>query len=94
MVPLRLFRIRAFAAGNATTFLMSGAVFGAGFLVIQYAQLARGYSPLSTGVRLLPGLATPMFVSPVAAPLSDRIGRRPVIASGLRFRRSASAGLR
>ncbi len=83
MVPLRLFGIRAFAAGNATTFLMSGAIFGAGFLVIQYAQLAHGYSPLSTGVRLLPWLATPMLVSPVAGALSDRIGRRPVIASGL-----------
>ncbi len=83
MVPLRLFGIRAFAAGNATTFLMSGAIFGAGFLVIQYAQLARGYSPLSTGVRLLPWLVTPMFVSPVAGALSDRIGRRPLIASGL-----------
>jgi EmrB/QacA subfamily drug resistance transporter len=83
MVPLRLFRIRTFAAGNATTFLMSGAIFAAGFLVIQYAQLARGYSPLSTGVRLLPWLATPMFVSPVAGALSDRVGRRPVIASGL-----------
>jgi MFS family permease len=34
-------------------------------------------------VRLLPWLATPMFVSPVAGALSDRIGRRPVIASGL-----------
>ena len=83
MVPLRLFRSRVFAAGNMTTFLMSGAVFAAGFLVIQYAQLARGYSPLSTGVRLLPWLAMPMFVSPVAGALSDRIGRRPVIASGL-----------
>jgi EmrB/QacA subfamily drug resistance transporter len=83
MVPLRLFGIRAFAAGNATTFLMSGAIFGAGFLVIQYAQLARGYSPLSTGIRLLPWLVTPMFVSPVAGALSDRVGRRPVIASGL-----------
>ena len=83
MVPLRLFGIRAFAAGNATTFLMSGATFGAAFLVIQYAQLARGYSPLSTGVRLLPWLMTPMFISPVAGALSDRIGRRPLIATGL-----------
>jgi EmrB/QacA subfamily drug resistance transporter len=83
MIPLRMFGIPAFAAGNATTFLMSGAVFGAGFLVIQYAQLARGYSPLATGVRLLPWLATPMFVSPIAGALSDRIGRRPVIALGL-----------
>jgi EmrB/QacA subfamily drug resistance transporter len=83
MVPLRLFGIRAFAAGNATTFLMSGAIFAAGFLVIQYAQLARGYSPLETGVRLLPWLAAPMFVSPAAGALSDRIGRRPLIAAGL-----------
>jgi MFS family permease len=83
MVPLRLFRIRAFAAGNATSFLMSGSIFAAGFLVIQYGQFARGYSPLGTGVRLLPWLATPMFVAPAAGALSDRIGRRPVIASGL-----------
>jgi EmrB/QacA subfamily drug resistance transporter len=83
MVPLRLFGIREFAAGNATTFLMSGAVFSAGFLVIQYAQLAHGYSPLSTGVRLLPWLGTPMVVSPIAGALSDRIGRRLVIGSGL-----------
>jgi EmrB/QacA subfamily drug resistance transporter len=83
LVPLRLFKIPAFAAGNVTTFLMSGAIFGAAVFVIQYAQLARGYSPLSTGVRLLPWLMTPMFVSPVAGALSDRIGRRPVIASGL-----------
>jgi hypothetical protein len=31
MVPLRLFRSRAFAVGNATTFLMTGAIFAAGF---------------------------------------------------------------
>ncbi len=83
MLPLRLLRIPAFAAGNATAFLMSGAVFAAGFLVAQYFQFALGYSPLATGVRLLPWFATPMFISPMAGALSDRIGRRPVIASGL-----------
>jgi MFS family permease len=93
MVPLRLFRIRAFAAGNATAFLMSGAIFSAGFLVIQYAQLGRGYSPLDTGVRLLPWLATPMLVSPVAGALSDRIGRRPVIATGLLLQSAGFAWL-
>ena len=83
MLPLRLLRIPAFAAGNATAFLMTGAIFTAGFLVTQYFQLGLGYSPLATGVRLLPWLATPMLVSPVAGALSDRIGRRPVIAIGL-----------
>jgi EmrB/QacA subfamily drug resistance transporter len=83
MVPLRLFRSRAFALGNATTFLMTGAIFAAGFLVTQEFQLARGYSPVSAGVRLLPFFATPMFISPIAGAVSDRIGRRPVMATGL-----------
>ena len=83
MVPLRLFRSRAFAVGNATTFLMTGAIFAAGFLVTQEFQLARGYSPVSAGVRLLPFFATPMFVSPIAGAVSDRVGRRPVMATGL-----------
>jgi EmrB/QacA subfamily drug resistance transporter len=83
MLPLRLLRIRTFAAGNATQFLMSGAIFAAAFFVFQYFQLVRGYSPLGTGVRLLPWLATPMVVSPLAGAISDRIGRRPVMAVGL-----------
>jgi EmrB/QacA subfamily drug resistance transporter len=83
MVPLRLFRSRAFAAGNAATFLMSGAIFAAGFLVTQEFQLARGYSPVSAGVRLLPFFATPMVISPLAGAVSDRVGRRAVMTAGL-----------
>src|SRR5580692_9250561 len=83
MVPLRLFRSTAFAVGNATTFLMTGAIFAAGFLVTQEFQLARGYSPVAAGVRLLPFFATPMLISPVAGAVSDRVGRRPVMVTGL-----------
>jgi EmrB/QacA subfamily drug resistance transporter len=83
LVPLRLFRNRTFAIGNATTFFMSGAIFAAAFLIIQEFQFARGYSPVSTGVRLLPFFATPMLVSPIAGAASDRIGRRPLMVTGL-----------
>jgi EmrB/QacA subfamily drug resistance transporter len=83
MVPLRLFRIRAFALGNLTTFLMSGATFAVAFFVTQEFQFARGYTPLGTGVRLLPFFATPMFVSPLAGALSDRVGRRAIMVVGL-----------
>lgn len=83
MVPLRLFAVRDFAVGNVTTFLMSGAIFAGGLLVTDEFQLARHYSPVGAGVRLLPFFATPMFVSPLAGALSDRIGRRPIIVAGL-----------
>ena len=83
MVPLRLFRSREFAIGNLTTYLLHGATFAAAFFVTQEFQLARGYSPLGTGLRLLPFFATPMIVSPLAGALSDRIGRRPIMVAGL-----------
>ena len=83
MVPPRLFAVREFALGNVTTFLMSGSVFAAAFFVTEEFQLARGYSPLGTGLRLLPFFATPMFVAPIAGALSDRVGRRPIMVAGL-----------
>jgi EmrB/QacA subfamily drug resistance transporter len=83
MVPLRLFRDRAFAMGNATTFLMSGAIFAGAYLVAEEFQFARHYSPVSTGLRLLPFFATPMIISPLAGALSDKTGRRPVMVTGL-----------
>src|SRR5262249_18646725 len=46
-------------------------------------QLARHYSPVGAAARLLPFFATPMFVSPLAGALSDRVGRRPIIVGGL-----------
>jgi EmrB/QacA subfamily drug resistance transporter len=83
MVPLRLFAVREFAVGNLTTFFMSGAIFAAAFFVTQEFQFARGYSPLGAALRLLPFFATPMFISPLAGALSDRIGRRPIMVTGL-----------
>jgi EmrB/QacA subfamily drug resistance transporter len=83
MLPLNLLRIRAFAAANATGFLMNGAIFSAAFLASQYFQLGLGYSPLATGLRFLPWTATPMVVAPLAGALADRIGPRPLMAVGL-----------
>jgi len=80
-VPLRLFADPDFSAGNVASFLM-GATPCAAFLVTQEFQFARGFSPLSTGLRLLPFFATPMLVSPLAGALSDRVGRRTIMLLG------------
>jgi EmrB/QacA subfamily drug resistance transporter len=83
MLPLRLFAVRDFAIGNVTTFLMSGAIFAAGLFVTEEFQLGRHFSPVGAGLRLLPFFATPMIVSPIAGALSDRVGRRPIMVTGL-----------
>lgn len=83
MLPLRLFRSRAFAAANFTGFLMGGSIFGAAFLIAQYFQIGLGYSPLQAGLRLLPWTAVPLVVAPLAGMLSERIGRRPLLIVGM-----------
>jgi EmrB/QacA subfamily drug resistance transporter len=83
MLPLRLFRSRAFTASIATGFLLSGSIFSAAFLVAQFFQIGLGYSPLESGLRVLPWTATPLLISPIGGSLSDRIGRRPVLFAGL-----------
>ena len=54
MLPMRLLRIPAFAAANATGFLMMATITSAAFLMSQYFQLGLGHSPLSTGLHFLP----------------------------------------
>jgi EmrB/QacA subfamily drug resistance transporter len=83
MLAPRLFVSRTFAAANATAFMMTAAIMSAAFLVTQYFQLVLGHSPLDTGLRLLPWTATPMIVAPLAGALSDRIGPRPLMSTGL-----------
>jgi EmrB/QacA subfamily drug resistance transporter len=83
MLPPRMFRIREFTAANAAALLMIASLSAAVFLIAQYCQLVLGYSPLGTGLRILPWTATPLLIAPAAGRISDRIGRRPVLAAGL-----------
>jgi len=83
MLPLRLLRIPAFAAANATGFLMFASITSAAFMMAQYFQLGLGYSPLSTGLRFLPWTLTPLLVAPAAGALADKIGSRPLMVLGL-----------
>ncbi|MFB0616938.1 MFS transporter [Streptomyces sp. AGS-58] len=83
MLPMRLFRSRAFAGINAAGLLMFVGMFGSIFLLSQYMQGVLGYSPTEAGLRMLPWTGMPMLVAPVAGILSDRIGGRPVVAAGL-----------
>jgi EmrB/QacA subfamily drug resistance transporter len=83
MLPLRLLRNPAFAAANATGFLMFASITAAAFLMAQYFQLGLGYSPMGTGLRFLPWTLTPLLIAPAAGALADKIGSRPLMALGL-----------
>ncbi|MEU1459938.1 DHA2 family efflux MFS transporter permease subunit [Streptomyces sp. NPDC005727] len=91
MLPMRLFRSRAFTGINAASLLMFVGMFGSIFLLSQYMQGVLGYSPTEAGLRMLPWTGMPMLVAPVAGILSDRIGGRPVVATGL-FLQAAGLG--
>ncbi|MCH5676013.1 DHA2 family efflux MFS transporter permease subunit [Streptomyces gilvus] len=83
MLPMRLFRSRAFSGINAASLLMFLGMFGSIFLLSQFMQGVLGYSPTEAGLRMLPWTGMPMLVAPIAGILSDRIGGRPVVATGL-----------
>ena len=83
MLPMQFFRQRTFAAANGASFFMFFGMFGSIFLLAQFFQTAQGYSPLHAGLLVLPWTAAPMIVAPIAGALSDRIGGRPLLATGL-----------
>jgi EmrB/QacA subfamily drug resistance transporter len=83
MLPLGLFRSRAFSAGNGGIFFTFAALFAAVFFLAQFLQNGLGYGPLGAGLRLLPWTATLFFVAPVAGALVDRFGERPFLTTGL-----------
>jgi EmrB/QacA subfamily drug resistance transporter len=83
MLPMRFFRDRTFALANTASLLMSFGMFGSIFLLAQFFQTAQGYSPLQSGLRILPWTAMPMIVAPIAGALSDRIGGHKLMGTGL-----------
>src|SRR5271154_2955881 len=83
MLPMPLFRSRAFTATNVASLLMFFGMFGSIFLLAQFLQVVQHYSPLQAGLRTLPWTGMPVFIAPVAGALSDRIGGRPLLAPRL-----------
>ena len=83
MLPMRLFRSRAFAAGNAAGFGMFASIVGTVFFLAQFLQTTWHYGPLGAGLRLAPWTITLSLVAPVAGAWAGKIGERPLIAGGL-----------
>ena len=91
MFRLELFRIRAFAAGNAASLMASLSRGGLMFMLIIWLQgiwlPLHGYSfsstPLWAGIYMVPLTAGFLLAGPVSGILADRYGARPFATGGL-----------
>jgi EmrB/QacA subfamily drug resistance transporter len=91
MFDLRLFRIRAFTAGNAAGLLSSIGRGGLQFMLVIWLQgiwlPLHGYSfvstPLWAGLYMLPVTAGFFLSGPLSGWLSDRYGARPFATAGM-----------
>ena len=101
MFRMSLFKIRAFAAGNAASLLGSTARGGLQFmLVIWLAGIwlpLHGYNfavtPLWAGIYMLPLTTGFLLAGPISGYLSDRYGPRPFATAGLLVAAAAFGGL-
>ena len=83
-------RVPSVFTGRASTLLSAPttitlaffSMFGMFFLLTQYLQFVKGYSPLAAGVRVLPNAAALMLVAPRAPRFIERFGVRAVLRTG------------
>ncbi len=83
MVDFELFRSKTFLGANAVGFIVSFAMLAMFFFLALYMQNMLGYSAVEAGVRFLPSTLMIVAIAPIAGRLADRIGPRPLIATGL-----------
>jgi EmrB/QacA subfamily drug resistance transporter len=83
MLDVRLFRNMRFSAASGSVTIAFFTLFGFIFLMVQYFQVVRAYSPLSTGVHLLPVALAVAVGSIAGTQLAVRTGTKIVVTAGL-----------
>ncbi|GAB2851126.1 quaternary ammonium compound efflux MFS transporter QacA [Actinocorallia aurea] len=90
LLEVRLFRGGAFTSGTLAALTTSIGLAGAMLLLVQWMQLVEGYTPLQTGLAMLPLAVGSAVFSPLAPAIAARVGARAVLAGGLAI---SAAGL-
>ena len=76
MLPLDIFRSKAFTAANLATFVVYAALGGILFLAVLNLQVVARFTPLAAGTAFLPATVLMLLLSARAGALSQRIGPR------------------
>jgi EmrB/QacA subfamily drug resistance transporter len=82
MMPLHLFAVRNFAVGNLTTLSLYGGLGVATFFLVIFLQQVAGYSPVDSGLALLPITLVMFALSPRFGALADRFGPHLFMSGG------------
>ncbi len=82
MLPFSVFRSRQFSVTNAVTFIVYGALGGVLFLLPVELQVVDHYSPLESGLALLPLTVIMLLLSARSGRLATRIGPRLQMSVG------------
>lgn len=83
MLDVDLFRNLRFTAASGSVTISFFALFGFIFMVTQYFQFLKGYSPFSTGLRLLPVAISVGAASIIGTKLAVRVGNKAIVSAGL-----------
>jgi hypothetical protein len=82
MLRLDLFRSRNFAVGNVETLALYGGLSALFFFLVLYLQQVAGYTPLESGLALLPESLVMFALSSRFGALADRLGPRLFMGGG------------
>jgi EmrB/QacA subfamily drug resistance transporter len=82
MLRLDLFKSRNFAVGNVETLALYGGLSALFFFLVLYLQQVAGYSPLRSGLALLPESVVMFALSSRFGALADRLGPRLLMGGG------------
>jgi hypothetical protein len=82
MLRLDLFKSRNFAVGNVETLALYGGLSALFFFLVLYLQQVAGYSPLESGLALLPESLVMFALSSRFGALADRLGPRMFMGGG------------
>jgi EmrB/QacA subfamily drug resistance transporter len=83
LMPLRIFRLPGIAAANLVGTFLSAAMVAMNLVLTLHLQRVLGFSPLYTGLALLPHGLAATYAGPWGGRLAGRFGPKPVLVGGI-----------
>ncbi|MDO7905944.1 DHA2 family efflux MFS transporter permease subunit [Paenibacillus sp. JX-17] len=83
LLNMGVFRFGIFSLSNVINALVTASMYAGMLLLPLYLQNLRGFTPLESGLLMLPGALVMLIMSPISGILFDKIGPRPLAIIGM-----------